>query len=175
MPTPSGPNRVPFPVPAPRWELALAQLRALPDSELEGLARRWLSALGGRAVGLDMASGPFLAFEAALGEPPLAVPVMARVYRRRQQLQRHHVEAFLGHMVRSGCSAGLLATTGPVTDAARRAADAHGGPRLRLLSGEEWLRELALHRIGVSFRAVPVWLIRPDEAACRRGGGRRLG
>lgn len=173
MPTRSRPGPVPFPVPSPRWELALAQLAALPESELDQLARRWLTALGGHAVGRDLRAAPYLAYEAFLGEPPLAVPLRARLYRRRQQLQPHHVEAFVGHLVRTGGSAGILATTGPVSKEAQQAADDAGIPRVRLLSGPEWLRELAFHRIGITFHTVPVWLLRSNASSGHDPSSRR--
>lgn len=169
----SSPSRVPFPVPMPRWELALAQLGTLPEAELDHLARLWLTALGCRAIGRELRPEPLLAYTAALGEPPLAVPVQARLYRRRQRLLPHHVEAFVGHLGRTGHAVGLLATTGPVSEGARRAAEAGGLPRVRLLSGEEWLHDLAFHRIGVTFQSVPVWLLRPAGGARPSPDGRR--
>jgi hypothetical protein len=36
---------------------------------------------------------------------------------------------------------------------------------VRLLSAEEWLRELAFHRLGVTLQVLPVWLVRPGGPA----------
>jgi hypothetical protein len=142
---------------------------------LDRLARRWLEALGCRAIIPERRMDGTLAYGAVLGAPPLTLPVQARISRRRQRLLPRHVQEFAGSLARSGTAVGLLVATGPVAPDAWGAADLPGVPRVRLLSADEWLRELAFHRVGVTFQVLPVWLIRPGGPAPGVPAGGRPG
>src|SRR5438045_790817 len=81
-----------------RFEPALAQIRQLPAADLDALVRRWLAALGCRGTCRRTPPEEPATYSAMLGDPGAAFPVQARVYRRRNRLQAHHVEAFAGHL-----------------------------------------------------------------------------
>jgi hypothetical protein len=149
---------------APSWELARSQLHRLSSKQLDQLARRWLAALGFRAVGREVREDAFLAYCALIGETPLSLPVQARIYRRRHRLQPRHVDEFSGYLARTGHVAGIAVTTGAVAQDAARAA-AQSFPPVRLLSGEGWLKELAGRRTGVAPCRLAAWIIVPPAPA----------
>ena len=119
----------------------LAALSRLSPDQLDALVGRWLRARSLHDVRLFERRGRISTYEARLG--PLETSVHVRVCLRLHALGVHPVEAFLGHLVRTGSSLGLLVTTGECKWAATLAARFSRVPSLRLYSGEDWARELA--------------------------------
>jgi restriction endonuclease len=131
------------------WGPALSQLRDLNGSDLDDLVRYWLTSLGLTAVRPLERRAQVATYQALLGERHVATPVHVRIYQRRNRLQVHHVDAFLGHLGRSGSATGILVTTGGFAREAVKLAAGVNSPRLRLISGGEWTAELASARAGV--------------------------
>jgi len=161
-------------------EPALSAIRALPSEALDRLAARWLLGLGlrphGRAEGRRVP--PTYVAEAA-ADP--GCRVLARVLLRRNALQAHHVDTFLGALSRSRVATGILATAGPVAPEAIRLAQALRRPRIRLVSGAAWVLELAEARAGVVRGSQDAWLLDPsclldpEAHAAASGPSRRNG
>ncbi|HTE20975.1 MAG TPA: restriction endonuclease [Armatimonadota bacterium] len=154
----------------PPWEPALSQLRTLSRPDLDRLVQAWLTELGlhGSRV-LDRRPG-VATYRAFLGCHPLCVPVQVRLYRRRNRLQVHHVEAFVGHLARQNAAIGLLVSTSGCSNDARLAAQSYETPQLRLLSGEQWAAELAFLRVGLRQQNLRQWLV--DLCSLVRARGR---
>lgn len=156
-------------------EPAVGQLRTLPPGDLTALVLRWLAALGLDSVQPCGLVGCGSTFEARLPSALLCVPVRIRVHQRKNRLQLHHVEAFLGHLVRSGSPLGVLVTTGECTREATAAARASHSPRIRLVTGNQWVAELAVNKSGVKRRSLWRWivdrslLLAPPPSERRRG------
>jgi len=145
------------------WEPALTQLRELSPDRLDERVIRWL-----RSLGLRPGRGPHrnvrcTTYEASLTQAPFQLPVHVRVYQRKNRLQAHHVEAFLGSLVRQGVTAGVLVTTGDFSRDAHRVAAQTQVPRVQLLGGPEWLADQAAKRLGVRRCSIPAWLLRLAE------------
>jgi hypothetical protein len=156
----------PHPSPAPRtadradhWQPALAQLRTLSEGDLTAITSAWLQSLGVTPCHLDGRHGPTSTYRAFLGPTLLGGPLRLRIVQRSNRLQAHHVDAFAGWLTRCGIPTGILITTGKVTAEAREAAAAWRSPRVQLLSGPQWLGELAAHGIAVVRRPRPQWVV----------------
>lgn len=156
----------PSPVPAPGtptlplpWEPALTELRALPPDELDQVITTWLATLGLAAPRVRERRPGVTTYQATLGPVPLCTPVQIRVYQRQNQLQVHHVDAFVGYLTRTGVPSGLLITTGGCSRHARLIAGGVQSRRVQLLSGPEWAAELANTRAGVKRRRLWGWIL----------------
>jgi len=140
---------------------ALDALRALPPGELDAQVTRWAENRGlGSVRRADRALRP-ATYWAFFGEPPLGLPALLRVHQRRNRLQAHHVEAFLGYLALAGCDYGVLITTGACAPEALRLSRERRLPRLRVISGPEWVRDLARWRAGVRRVARPALVLGP--------------
>jgi len=163
--------------PLPTWEPALSQLRNTAPADLDLLVSAWLTDLDLQTVRLIDRRAQVSTYQARLGTFPASLPVHIRVFQRRNRLQLHHVEAFLGSLARQNAVAGVLVTTGHASQAARHLALEITQPRLRLLTGPEWAKELAARDLGVRQHKLKAWLFalacqpfglrprRPAEAA----------
>ena len=140
-------------------EPLLAQLRQLPPARLDRLAEIWFSRLRLHDPLLIERQPSHSTYEAQLRFGVVRLPVRIRIYQRRNRLQSHHVEAFLGHLVRSGSAAGILVTTGEVASQAQRTAAGITAPQLEIVSGREWARDLISGRLGVCRRHIWQWLL----------------
>ena len=139
----------PVPVDVPTGAAASAHLFSLrhaPPEQLDPLLRAWMAALGLEDIRLSERRGSVVTYEAWLGETA-RIPVRVRLYERHRRLHVHHVEAFLGHLVRAGCPIGILATTGDATWSAELAARTPRTPFLRLCNGSEWIKELEGYKL----------------------------
>ena len=141
------------------WSPLLTQIGALSRPELDELIGRWTGRLGFRGLRPWRAFPRPATYQGLFGRLPLALPLRVQVYQRRNRLQAHHVQAFVGQLVRAGIPLGLLVTTGGVTDAARETARCSTTPRVLLYSGDEWARDLARRRIAVRRRTLWQWLL----------------
>lgn len=137
------------PDPPSSWEPALGQVRSAGTEALDLLARRWLAALGLSSLLRWPRPDNPLTYSALAGAPGLPVQAQVQIFRQRTRLQAHHVEAFAGRLAGAGCGAGILVGLGGYTLAAARAARSCRSPHVRLLSGEDWLAELAHLGAGV--------------------------
>jgi Restriction endonuclease len=141
------------------WEPALTQLRELAPADLDALVCPWLAALGLSSVQVRERRPNMTTYQAVLGASPLGTPLQIRVYQRTNRLQVHHVEAFVGHLTRLGIPSGLLLTTGDCTRDAVLVAGAVRAPRVGLLSGDRWAKELAASRSGLRRRSLRQWIV----------------
>lgn len=141
------------------WEPALSQLLRLEPDQLDLLVRRWLAAAGAAPILRWPKPAEPSTYSAVAGSPTLPVPAQVRVYRRQRRLQAHHIEAFLGHLALTGNASGILIGTAGYTAAASRTASASKLPHVRLLSGTDWLEELAGCGAGVRPCASDGWEI----------------
>lgn len=137
----------------------LTKLRELPSTTLDRLVRRWL-----KRSGLHLLPDPDVTthpptYAAAVSAGRLTTGVQVRVHRRKNRLQTHHVDAFLGHLLRTGSTVGILVTTGDITAEAAHAAHSTSYPKIRLVSGREWLQELASHGIALRRLSYRLWLL----------------
>jgi hypothetical protein len=123
-------------------KLPLHRLVRLSATELDGLVNSWLRSLGFHSVRLWERRGFISTYEARFGEARVSVPARIRVHQKLRHLQIPHVESFLGHLVRSGSSLGVLVTTGDCSWAAGLGARTPTSPYLRLCGGAEWAEEL---------------------------------
>jgi len=139
------------------WEPALTQLRELAAADLDQLVSKWLQAHGFGAARCRRRGAHHATYVAALGTHPFRVPTAVRIHQRENRLQAQHVEAFVGWLQRHGIPLGILVTTAGFTPEAITAAPALGVPRVVLLSGPQWLDELAAVDLGVA----PRRLVRP--------------
>lgn len=161
----------PFPRSRPRlplpWEPALTQLRTASPADLDALVRAWLDKLGGRGVRLCERTPSRATYQTLMGGGSTATPLRVRVLRRRNRLQAHHVEAFLGHLVQHHVATGILITTSRCTREAERLAHTLHGPTIRLYSGPQWAAELAARRIGIRARTLWGWVLERAGAVRR--------
>jgi hypothetical protein len=172
MPHPLKPRTPLIPPPFPlSWEPALTQLRELPLVELDALVLRWLSASGCHSVRRVEGRPGCATYQGLLGRHPFTVPLLVRVFQRRNRLQEHHVDALAGMLLRRGVPGGLLITTGSSSRPARRAGASCRVPHVSLLEGPEWAADLARCRAGVRRRYLPQWLL--DLTGARRVWGAR--
>lgn len=141
------------------WEPAVSQLRALAPPDLDRLVSHWLAALDLSAIRTNGRHCRCTTYQALLGNFPVGVPIFIRVYQRQNRLQVHHVEAFLGHLVRLGIPAGVLISTGDFSREAYDLASTLHAPRIRLLSGPAWAQDLADRRMGLRPRRLWAWLL----------------
>lgn len=142
---------------------ALDAIRALPPAGLDALVIRWAENRGlGSVRRADRTSHP-ATYWAFFGEPPFGLPALIRVHQRKSRLQPHHVEAFLGHLALAGCDHGVLITTGHCAPEALRLSRERKLPRLRLISGPEWVRDLARWRAGVRRAMRAAWVLGPPD------------
>lgn len=142
-----------------QWEPALSQLRTLPRAELERLLRSWLTRLGLSPHHPIAGPDSSVTYHALLEHAPVPLSLRVRLYRRKSRLQTHHVEAFAGHLLRAGVSAGILVTTSDFTREAQVIADAYRSPRLRLYTGPQWAAELAARHLGVKRGQLWRWIL----------------
>jgi len=155
------------------WEPALSQLRGLPAEDLDHLIANWLRRTGLQpSRHIDRANGA-TTYRGLLGDFPFSFQIAVRVHQRDSRLQAHHVEAFLGYLSRHGLPAGVLITTGGCAVTASSIALGNARPRIRILSGAQWLRELVAARVGLEEYRLPRWVVnlrrlrwlpRPDAA-----------
>jgi restriction endonuclease Mrr len=141
------------------FDPALSQLRDLKPAELDTVIGRWFLTLGLTSVRVRERRIGMTTYQAILGRPPVATPLQVRVYQRRNRLQVHHVDAFVGYLTRTGVPNGLLITTGGCSRHARLIADGVHSRRVGLLSGEEWTAALADARTGVICRRLWRWIL----------------
>jgi hypothetical protein len=163
--------------PLPAWEPAISQLREACPEQLNALVRQWLGAFDLTAVRRISSRPGSATYQAFIGPEPLSTPLHVRIYQRRNALQAHHVDAFLGHLVRSGVPLGILVTTGPCSRDAYLAGGSFRSPKIRLLSGDRWAAELAAHQAGVKRRSLWRWVVELRSRLWRgddhsRDGGR---
>src|SRR4051794_41568288 len=100
------------PTPPLPWEPARTELRALPPHDLDQMVSNWLATLGLTPPGVRERRPGLTTYHTLLGPTLVATPLQVRVHQRQNQLGVHHVEAFLGHLLRTGAARGLLITTG---------------------------------------------------------------
>jgi restriction endonuclease len=153
-----------IPLPSPKrssfdgLDHAVADLRALSRPDLDALVTAWLTQLGASSVrACDHRGVP--TYQALLGNRPATTAIRVRVYQRRNRLQPHHVEAFIGHLVRHHVSSGILVTTGDFSWEAALIGRAIRNPQIRLRSGHEWAAELVERGVGVKRRSVWQWMV----------------
>src|SRR4051812_46949099 len=82
------------------WEPALTELRALAPDDLDQVITTWLTSLGLSAPRVRERRPGVTTYQATLGQAPLCAPVQIRIYQRQNQLQVHHVDAFVGYLTR---------------------------------------------------------------------------
>lgn len=159
---------------------ALIQLYEFAAADLDQILSRWLTALSLSLVGVVERHSRTTTYQAALGEHPASIKLRVRVYQRKHRLEVRHVEAFAGHLLRTRSPIGVLITTGTCAPDAILAAEAIQVPDIALLSGDEWMAELAQHRVGVKRRFLSQWAVElttrlcpspPGRARKPRGGG----
>jgi len=157
------PHPAPSPCPSPNgplhWEPAVSQLRDLNADELHAVVVPWLSALDLAPVRLCTREARCTTYQVLLGERSFCLPLHVRIYQRKNRLQAHHVEAFIGYLVHSGIPAGVLITTGDCSREARQLASELTSPRIRILSGNEWAAELAAQKVGLRQRGLWRWIV----------------
>jgi len=143
--------------PNSRFEPALTELRTLSRPDLDRLVQAWLTHAGLRRVEASQTRHAPATYQAVLDHPLTgrAARVQVRIHQRRNQLQAHHVEAFIGRLLRLGVSSGVLICTGGVSREARWIARLSEIPQIQLLGGEQWLAELALSKLGL--RRLRLW------------------
>lgn len=141
------------------FEPALSQLRDLPPRELDQLVRSWLRGIDLDSLRRCEPTAGATTYHTLARSLPVLLGIRVRVHQRRSKLHVHHVESFAGHLVRAGVPAGILVTTGDCTSAARIAADSYRTPRVRLLSGEQWMAELARGKLGLRRRSFWHWVL----------------
>jgi hypothetical protein len=140
---------------------ALDAIRALPPAALDALVVR-----------SDRASRP-ATYWAFFGEAPFGLPALLQVHQLKNRMQPRHVQAFLGQLALSGCDYGVLVTTGACSPEALCLARERRLPRLRVITGPEWVRDLARWRVGVRRAVLAAWVLGapPDgdapEPGCR--------
>ena len=159
------------------WEPALSQLRTLSPSDLNAHVARWLRARGFRTICATSRSACCSNYTAVFGQAPFDLTVGFRVYQRRNRLQAHQIEAYLGSLVREGLSTGVLITTGEFSREAYRLAAQIPSPRIRLIAGPEWMADLAQRKVGIKRCSLASWLLSQtrssSSAACERREVRR--
>lgn len=150
----------PRPAPVlPAWEPGLSQLRTLPALELHPVLRQWLERAALQAVRVLETHPGHVTYAARLGTGPVSLPLHVRLYRRRNRLQLHHLEAFVGHLMRHGIPAGVLITTGECTRDVRKGCRSPLLPHVRVLDGSEFATELAYRKPGLRPAQVRGWLL----------------
>jgi hypothetical protein len=154
----SHPRSLPTAPPLP-WEPALTELRTLSPHDLDQMVAHWLTTLGLTPPRVRERRPGLTTYQALLGSTLLATPLQIRVHQRRNQLSVHHVEAFLGHLQRTGAAGGLLITTGGYSREAILVAGSTQLPRVRLITGAQWVAALAASRSGVKQRRLPRWVV----------------
>lgn len=141
------------------FEPAMSQLRHLTRPDLDRVIADWLQRIGFESIRCVERRRATTTYQALLGSFPMAFPFAVRVIQRDNRLQAHHVEAFLGHLVRHGRPAGLLVTTTGCTREAIAIAARSGSPCVRLLSGPQWCHELMAKKVGLTRRQLPRWVV----------------
>jgi hypothetical protein len=158
----------PSPAPAPPlpWEPALTELRTLAPEDLDQVVSTWLATLDLTATRVRERRPGTTLYQALLGSTLVATPFQIRVHQRQNQLGVHHVEAFLGHLLRTGAAGGLLITTGGCSREAILVAGSTQLPRVRVITGEQWVAALAASRAGVKQRRLPRWVVDLQRTLC---------
>ena len=151
----------PFP-----WQPALSQLQHMDPRDLDAVIRRWVNSLHARILARREQRGQSLTYVGRSDCPSLNFPFALRITRREHRLQAHHVERFAGWLQRERIPAGILVTTGGLTPDAITAAASFGLPRIRVLSGPQWIEELSRAQVAVSEKRLPRWVV--DLSRVRR-------